>query len=156
MLELAIALFAVALVLLLAEAHVSTGGLIGAVGVIAAVGGVVLLLLAAGAGPAVVLVVALCLVGLAAASLLLLRRQILRPMPARPRMGSEALVGHVGVVRSSTGSQGQVFVDGSLWRAEPGPSDQSAVLHDGEKVVVERIDGLTLRVRKAEEWELYR
>jgi membrane protein implicated in regulation of membrane protease activity len=27
-------------------------------------------------------------------------------------------------------------------------------LHDGDRVVVERVSGLTLGVRKAEEWEL--
>jgi membrane-bound ClpP family serine protease len=154
MTALGLALLVVALVLLLAEAHLSTGGLIGACASVAVVGGVILLLLAAGAGAAVVLIVALC-VGVAAMSLLLLfRRRILRPLRVRPRTGREALVGHVGVVRSNGGPAAQVFLDGSLWRAEPSPIHHDTELHDGDRVVVERVNGLTLCVRKAEEWEL--
>jgi len=149
-----VALIVAALVLLLAEAHLSSGGLIGACASIAAVAGVALLLLAAGAGAAVVLIVALC-AGVAAMSLLLLgRRRILRALRARPRTGREALVGDVGVVRSSAGPRAQVFVHGSLWRAEPSPVHDDDELHDGDRVVVERVNGLTLRVRRAEEWEL--
>jgi len=147
-------LLVVALALLLAEAHLSTGGLVGACASIAAIGGVALLLLAAGAGAAVVLIVALCVAAAAMSLLLLGRRRILRPLRARPRTGREALVGHIGVVRSSDGPEAQVFLDGSLWRAEPSPIHHEAELHDGERVVVERVNGLTLCVRKAEEWEL--
>ncbi len=149
------ALLVVALVLLLAEAHMSTGGLIATVAGLAAVGGIVLLLVAGGAGAAVVLVVALCALALAMTAVLLWRRRILRPLGTRPRTGREALVGHVGVVRSSSGPEAQVFIDGSLWRAEPHPGSEDDGLHDGEKVVVEHVNGLTLRVRKAEEWELH-
>ena len=154
MTALGLALIGVALVLLLAEAHLSTGGLIGAGASIALIGGGALLLLAAGAGAAVVLIVALC-AAIAATSLLMLgRRRILRHLRARPHTGREALVGHVGVVRSSGGSEAQVFLDGSLWRAEPSPIHQESGLQDGERVVVERVNGLTLCVRKAERWEL--
>ncbi|MFI4984599.1 MAG: NfeD family protein [Solirubrobacterales bacterium] len=154
MVALGLALIAVAMVLLLAEAHLSSGGVIAAGGSVAAIGGVAVLLLAAGASAAVVLVLALC-AGAAAISLLLLaRRRILRPLRARPRTGREALVGHVGVVRSSGGPEAQVFLDGSLWRAEPSSIHHETELHDGERVVVESVNGLTLCVRKAEEWEL--
>ena len=46
---------------------------------------------------------------------------------------------------------GQVFVDGALWRARPSLSDDLRV---GDHVVVERVNGLVLCVRRAEEWEL--
>jgi len=154
MAALGLALVVVALVLVLAEAHLSTGGLIGACASVAAIGGVVVLLLAAGAGAVVVLAVALCAAAVSMLALLLARRRILRPLRARPRTGREALVGHVGVVRAGDGPEAQVFLDGSLWRAEPSPIHQEAELHDGERVVVERVNGLTLCVRKAEEWEL--
>jgi membrane protein implicated in regulation of membrane protease activity len=50
---------------------------------------------------------------------------------------------------------GQVFVDGALWRAQHGWAEMGAgTLREGDPVVVERVDGLTLRVRRAEEWEL--
>ena len=148
-----LALIVVAVVLLLAEAHLSSGGLIGACASAAAIAGVALLLLAAGAGAAVVLLVALCVAAAATSLLVVARHRIMRRQQARPRTGSEALVGHVGVVRSNGSPEPQVFLDGSLWRAEPSPI-QETELHDGERVVVERVNGLTLRVRRAEEWEL--
>jgi len=154
MTALGLALVVVALALLLAEAHLSTGGLIGACASVAAVGGVVLLLLAAGAGAVAVLIVALCAAAASVSLLLLLRRRVLSPLRVRPRTGREALVGHVGVVRAGDGPEAQVFLDGSLWRAEPSPVHHEAELYDGERVVVERVNGLTLCVRKAEEWEL--
>ena len=82
MTALGLALIVVALALLLAEAHLSTGGLIGAAASAAAIGGVALLLLAAGAGAAVVLIVALCAAAAATSLLLLARRRILRPLRA--------------------------------------------------------------------------
>lgn len=154
MTALGLALIVVALVLLLAEAHLSTGGLIGACASVAAVGGVVVLLLAAGAGAVLVLVVGLCAAVAAVSLLLLVRRRILQPLRLRPRTGREALVGHVGVVRSSDGPEAEVFLDGSLWRAEPSPIHHETELHNGDRVVVERVNGLTLCVRRAEEWEL--
>jgi membrane-bound ClpP family serine protease len=143
-----------AVVLLLAEAHLSTGGLMAACSSVAAVGGVVLLLVAAGAGALLVLAVGLC-AGAAVMSLLLVaRRRILLPLRARPRTGKEALVGHVGVVRADGGPEPEVFLEGSLWRAEASPIHDESELHDGDRVVVESVNGLTLRVRKAEQWEL--
>ena len=154
MTELGLTLLVVAAVLLLAEAHLSTGGLIGAGASAAAIGGAVLLLLAAGASAIVVLIIALGTTGAAISGLLLARRRILGPIRARPRTGREALVGHVGVIRSGGGPEAQVFVDGALWRAEPNPIHEEPALQDGDRVVIERVNGLTLCVRKAEEWEL--
>ena len=154
MTALGLALLVVAGVLLVAEAHLSTGGLIGVGASAAAIGGAALLLLAAGASAAVVLIVGLSTAGAAMSLLLLARRRILGPIRARPRTGREALIGHVGVVRSSGGTDAQVFVDGSLWRAEPSLIHEQAELHEGDRVVVERVNGLTLCVRKAEQWEL--
>jgi membrane-bound serine protease (ClpP class) len=48
-----------------------------------------------------------------------------------------------------------VFVEGVLWRARLSwPDADTAVLSVGDHVVVERVDGLTLSVRKAEEFEV--
>jgi membrane protein implicated in regulation of membrane protease activity len=154
MIALGVVLLIAAALLLAAEAHLSTGGLVGAGAAGAALGGTAVLLLAAGAGAAVVLIIAACTAGVALPLLLLARRRVLRPIRGRPRTGSEALVGHVGVVRSTNGPEARVFIDGSLWRAEPNPIHQEPALHDGDRVVVECVSGLTLRVRRAEEWEL--
>ena len=151
---LGVALVVAALALLLAEAHLSTGGLIGTAASGAAVAGIALLLVAAGAGTAVVLIVAVCLAAAAVSTLIVARRRLLRSSRARPRTGREALVGRVGVIRSVGEFESEVFIDGSLWRAQPDHSREQATLHDGDHVVVEHVNGLTLRVRKAEEWEL--
>jgi membrane protein implicated in regulation of membrane protease activity len=139
MAALGVTLLVMALVLVLAEAHLSTGGLIGAGASVAGIAGVVVLLLAAGAGAVVVLIVALCVAAASISSLALLRRRVLSPARMRPRTGTEALVGHVGVVRAGDGpspeAEAQVFLDGSLWRAEPSPVHHEAELYDGERVV---------------------
>jgi membrane-bound serine protease (ClpP class) len=154
MLVFGLVLIGASLALVVAEAHLSSGGVIGAVAIAAAVGGIVLLLLAAGAGAAVVLVVAVLAAVAASTLLLLARHHFVRSLRSRPRTGREALVGHVGVVRSGGAHEAQVFLDGALWRAEPSPIHDGVKFHEGDRVVVERVNGLTLRVRKAEEWEL--
>jgi membrane-bound serine protease (ClpP class) len=82
-------------------------------------------------------------------------RQAAGSRRVRIQAGGEALCGRVGVVRRWSESGGQVFLDGALWRArhEWAPAD-GETLHEGDPVVVERVSGLTLSVRRAEEWEL--
>src|ERR671924_188135 len=46
-----------------------------------------------------------------------------------------------------------LFVDGALWSARP-CMDEPDGLHVGDPVVVEQVRGLTLSVRRAEDWEL--
>jgi membrane-bound serine protease (ClpP class) len=65
---------------------------------------------------------------------------------ATARGGPEELIGAVGSVRSPLDPTGQVFVDGALWRAQ---ATEDATLAEGERAVVERVDGLTLWVRRA-------
>jgi membrane protein implicated in regulation of membrane protease activity len=68
------------------------------------------------------------------------------------------LIGHVGVVRSWSEPTGKVLVDGALWHARRSwcPEDElePGSLHEGDSIVVERLNGLTLGVRRAEDWEL--
>ena len=45
-------------------------------------------------------------------------------------------------------------LDGALWRARAWAVEDEPPLHTGEAIVVEGVDGLTLTVRRAEEWEL--
>jgi membrane protein implicated in regulation of membrane protease activity len=70
------------------------------------------------------------------------------------RSGAEGLVGRVGEVRATPSPLGQVFLDGALWRARLWVGDEDATLERGDPIVVERVDGLTLTVRRAEEWEV--
>jgi membrane-bound serine protease (ClpP class) len=153
MVALGVLLLAVAAVLVLAEAHLTTGGLIGGAGFVALLSGVTLLLLGSGAGLLVVLAVG---VGVAAASLgglLVAARSLMSVRRLRPRSGTEGMVGHLGVVRTGDAAA-RVFIDGGLWRAQPSLLEAGSALREGDRVVVERVRGLTLCVRKAEEWEL--
>ena len=78
----------------------------------------------------------------------------LRASRRRVRSGAEGLIGRVGEVRATPAPLGQVFLDGALWRARLSASDEDAALQRGDPIVVERVDGLTLTVRRAEEWEV--
>jgi membrane-bound ClpP family serine protease len=154
MTALGIVLLLSGLVLVVAEAHVP-GGVLGVAGAVVLVAAVAVLAAAIGAGAMVAVPVGAGL-GLAAGTWgLLAARSVSRARHARVRSGPEALSGRVGVVRGWRQSGGQVYLDGELWRAchSWGPGEDDA-LHEGDAVVVERVAGLTLCVRRAEEWEL--
>jgi membrane-bound serine protease (ClpP class) len=65
----------------------------------------------------------------------------------RVHTGSEELIGEQAVVRSALDPVGHVFVKGALWRATGADSGSFEV---GDEVVVDRVDGLTLTVKKPE------
>ena len=140
--------------LVVAEAH-APGGALGVVGGVALIGGGIIVIAALGGGAALAVPVGAGLGAAAGGWALVATRRAAGSRRARIRAGAEALCGRVGVVRRWTESGGQVFVDGALWRArhESAGTDGEA-LHEGDPVVVERVSGLTLSVRRAEEWEL--
>jgi membrane protein implicated in regulation of membrane protease activity len=107
----------------------------------------------AGAGLLAALAVTGGVLAASLAGLLAVGRSLRSVRSRRPRSGTEAMVGHIGVVRAGD-SAARVFIDGGLWRAQPSLPEEGSALHDGDRVVVERVNGLTLGVRKAEEWEL--
>jgi membrane-bound serine protease (ClpP class) len=116
-------------------------------------GGAALAIAAAGGGLAVLLPVVFAAVGVSALWLMMATRKALATRTLPASSGREALSGRVGVVRGWAGSAGQVFVDGAIWRARLSWADPPAELAKGDSVVVERVSGLTLSVRRAEEWE---
>jgi membrane-bound serine protease (ClpP class) len=63
----------------------------------------------------------------------------------RVRTGAEEMIGVVAEVRSSIAPEGQVWVEGALWRARLAEGAAPAQL--GGRVIVEAVDGLTLVVR---------
>ncbi len=145
------------LALLVAEAHLPTYGVLGAVGVGAVVTAIVLAVLGSGGAAAVAVALALPFATAAAAIGLLAIRKARAASRARARCGAEALVGHVGVVRRPLDPLGQVVVDGELWRARRSwAEDEEPTPCEGEPVVVDRVHGLTLTVRRAELWEVER
>ncbi len=153
MVILGIALLLAGAGLLVAEAHLPTYGVLGLAGVVALVAGGALAVDASGGGVALVLVVVAVLALTAAVVLATVVKGAASVSRRRVSTGAESLVGRVGVLRSVPAPVGQVFVDGALWRARPCWDDADA-LHEGDPVVVERVQGLTLSVRRAEEWEL--
>ena len=69
-----------------------------------------------------------------------------RALARRPLLGASGLIGQRGVARSRLEPEGQVKVQGEIWRAvaQDGPVD------DGMPVRVVDVQGLTLKVVKAE------
>jgi membrane protein implicated in regulation of membrane protease activity len=104
-----------------------------------------------------VLTVGLVILGgaLALATVAMLALIALREARSISRRQVQSLIGHVGIVHRTIDPMGDVAVDGELWRArrawategEPPPAE-------GDQVVVDSVHGLTLLVRRAEEWEV--
>jgi membrane-bound serine protease (ClpP class) len=63
----------------------------------------------------------------------------------RVHTGQEELIGMRAVVRAPLDPVGHVFVQGALWRAVAADDER---LEPGDEVVVEKVDGLTLTVRR--------
>lgn len=152
----AVVLVLVGAALLVAEAHVPTHGVLSTGAVAALTGAVVLALSGAGApaGAVVAAGAAVALAGLALAWLLLVKSLAVGRLAARS--GPRALVGRVAIVRTVPAPIGRVQLDGALWCARLWELEEGgAPPAEGSAVVVEAIDGLTLTVRPAEEWEVH-
>ncbi|HEY2924453.1 MAG TPA: NfeD family protein, partial [Candidatus Eisenbacteria bacterium] len=68
-----------------------------------------------------------------------------RALRRKPLTGSEGLLGERGVALTELGSrEGRIFVHGENWAAE-----SNERIEQGAPVVVDRVDGMRLRVRKA-------
>jgi membrane-bound serine protease (ClpP class) len=158
MTALGVSLLLVGALLILLEAHVPTLGVLGAPGVVALGAGAVLAVLGLGGGVILSVVAAVLLAGAAGGALALTVGKGVAVRRQRVRAGPESLLGHVGVVRTWAGVSGSVMVDGALWRARRSAIDDADEedLRAGDEVVVDHLDGLTVRVRRAEEWELTR
>jgi len=152
MVEIGVAMLLVGAALLVVEAHVAAG-VIGAVGALAMAGGAALAIAGAGGGLAIVLSAVVAASAVSGLWLAVATRKALATRKLRASSGREALSGRLGVVRSWNGAGGQVFVDGALWRGRRSWADEEGELHAGDSVVVERVSGLTLAVRRAEDWE---
>jgi membrane protein implicated in regulation of membrane protease activity len=153
MVEAGVALVIVGAALLVAEAHLP-GAVLGVFGGVALATGLALAVAGAGAGIAVVIASVLAAGAVAGLWLAVATRKALATRRLRISSGSEALSGRCGVVRSWNGGTGQVLVDGALWRARNSwPDEEESEFGVGDTIVVERVNGLTLGVRRAEEWE---
>lgn len=147
------ALLVIGAVVAVGEAHYPTHGIAGGIGVVVMAVGAVLAISGLGAGVLLGLLVGGALAAGGAGLLALSIQKGTAARHRRVRTGAEGIVGHVGVVRNWTDARGSVSLDGSLWHARRSAAEEEE-LHAGDSVVVERLNGLTLSVRRAEEWEL--
>jgi membrane-bound serine protease (ClpP class) len=137
---LAIALLALALVLFIAEAHAPTT-VLGLLGVAALVGAGFAWRDAGHDLPVAAIIVA----GLILAGFVVFasRKALTAHRDEPVRTGSEEMVGSVGDVREPLDPEGQIFVQGALWKARATGSDRIGL---GTRVRVRAVDGLTLEV----------
>jgi membrane-bound ClpP family serine protease len=149
-----VALLVTGAALMVAEAHVASYGLLGVAGALVLAGGVGLALEAGGVSLVLVLALAAALCAGLSALGLVAARASLRIQRRRALGGAQGLVGRVGVVRRALTPVGVVAVMGELWNARPAWSESEPAPVEGEDVIVERVHGLTLWVRRAEEWEV--
>lgn len=149
MTALGVALLLIGATVVLIEAHVPSMGILGIPGVAAIAVGSVLAVAGIGGGVVLGLVAAVVLAG---AGLGVVGLSVSKGLTVRRRRVRGGVIGHLGVVRRWGDPEGTVLVDGALWTACPSlPGEE---LCEGDRVVVERVRGLTLAVRKAEDWEL--
>jgi membrane-bound serine protease (ClpP class) len=136
-------LFGVAL--LIAEIKIVSHGVLTAGGVVAMVLGSFMLYDAPEVGFRVSWTVILPTVGATAGLVVWAVSAGMRAMMRSPVTGAAGMIGRVVVARSALGPEGQVQVDGEIWRAV----SEGGAIPAGEKVRVMAVDGLTLKVSRA-------
>jgi membrane-bound ClpP family serine protease len=140
--------------LIVIETHVPSLGFLGAPGAAALVAGSVLAVSGLGGGLVVGIGVGVVLALVSVSWLAVVLRKGTAARRRRVRTGAEGLVGQPAVVRSWGERGGRVLLEGTLWRARRAwPELEAGQLQEGDVVVVERLSGLTLSVRGAEDWE---
>jgi membrane-bound ClpP family serine protease len=152
MVEAGLALMVVGIALLLAEARRS-GGVLGVFGGIALASGAGFATAGSGGGSVRIAAAVAAALGLTIAWVALLARRAVIAARRRARAAADTLGGRTGVVRTWNGEGGEVFVDGSLWRARRSPYDPGGRLDPGDAVVVDGVRGPMLAVRRADAGE---
>ena len=135
------------IVLLIAEITVVSHGVLAVGGIVALALGSLMLFDAPEIGFRVSWWVILPTVGATAGMFLVAVAAGLRALSASSPVGGSAMVGHTGVARGALSPEGQVLVQGELWRAVA----RGAPVAEGARVRVVDANGLTLTVEKAEE-----
>ncbi|HEY0390672.1 MAG TPA: NfeD family protein [Solirubrobacterales bacterium] len=135
----------IGIALLVGELLLSTGGVLAALGALGLVaGGILALESDSGAadyvGPALIALGLLSLV-----AFYFVTRKVIEAHEKPPRTGAEELVGALAEARGALDPEGQVWIEGALWRARIAGGDGPVAL--GDRVRVEAVEGLTLVVR---------
>jgi membrane-bound serine protease (ClpP class) len=132
--------------LLLAEAVLPTGGLLGAIGVFGFFAAGVIGIAQGGSTADAVGGALIALAIVSGIALWFVARKVYdahRNTP--PQVGPEEMIGGTAEARTDLDPTGQVFTHGALWAARL--ADGSEPVRAGDKVIVEAVDGLTLVVR---------
>jgi membrane-bound serine protease (ClpP class) len=138
-----VALIGVAL--LVTELLLPTGGVLAVIGALGLMAGGVLALKSDAGGRDVIGPALIALGVLSLVSFYFIARKVIEAHRDQPvRTGSEELVGAVAEVRSPLDPEGQVWIEGALWRARLSTDGAPAQL--GDRVRIEAVEGLTLLV----------
>ena len=85
------------------------------------------------------------LTGILLLLLLLLLYVVIKAHKKHPMTGIKGMIGEKGMVRKELNPEGIVFIHGEIWHAE---SINGEKIKKGEKVKVEEIEGLKIKVKK--------
>lgn len=140
-----ILLILLAVGLFIAEAKLTSYGLLGLAGAVAMVAGALMLIDSPITGMGVSLSTALGATIPFALLAIFLMTLILRSYRWKPAVGTETLIGQIGSVTTAIDGTGQVFVAGELWRATAPQK-----IETGRRVRVVRVEGLTVHVEPVE------
>jgi membrane-bound serine protease (ClpP class) len=132
------------IVLMVAEIKVVSHGVLAVGGVVAMALGSLMLFDSPEIGFRVSWRVILPTVGITAAIFLFAVGAGLRALTSRAALGGSALIGQIGVAQGALSPEGQVLVQGELWRAVA----RGAPVAEGAKVRVVSVKGLTLTVER--------
>ena len=134
--------------LLLAELLLPTGGVLAVLGAAGLVAGGVVALESGDDGTDVIGPALITLGALSLVTFFVVARKVLSAPRDEPvRTGPEELVGAQAEVRSPLDPEGQVWLEGALWRARLADGDRPVQV--GDRVTVDAVDGLTLVVSPA-------
>jgi membrane-bound serine protease (ClpP class) len=138
-------LIILAIALFIAEAFITSHGVLGVGGTIAMLMGSVMLIDSPAPSLQISWAVIIPVVVMSALLFIITVTIAVRVHREKTDTGQEGLIGKQAEVRSDLNLTGQVFVHGETWNAR-----SNEPVHKGEKVTISGIDGLTLIVRKAE------
>jgi membrane-bound serine protease (ClpP class) len=134
--------------LLLTELLLPTGGVLAVLGAAGLVAGGVVALESGDDGTDVIGPALITLGVLSLVTFLVVARKVLAAHRDEPvRTGPEDLVGSLAEARSVLDPEGQVWIEGALWRARL--ADGNRPVQVGDRVTVDAVEGLTLVVRPA-------
>jgi membrane-bound serine protease (ClpP class) len=134
------------IVLLIAEIKIVSHGVLALGGIVSMALGSLMLFDAPELGFRVSWWAIVPMVGLTSGLFLFVVAAGVRALSHRPLQGPSGLVGTLGIVRERLAPEGHVLVHGELWRAVA----EGGSLEPGAQVRVLAVDGLTLRVGKAD------